>query len=122
VKGITYKVSIANAPPILAPGRIDLEPHAAPSKFDVDVTLPDDATPGSVQVTVTANAPDGPTVRQDISFDVIELRKLCKPGELTIDDYHRKHKLLDEERNSGNITKEKFNDYLAELWSCVRRS
>jgi hypothetical protein len=72
-------------------------------------------------VTVTASAPGGTPVEQGLSIDVVAPHKLCNPGELTVDDYRRKHKLLDEDRAAGNITKEEFNDLLAELWSCVRR-
>lgn len=121
VKGVTYKVAIDNAEPTSASGPADLAPHTAPSKFDVDITLPSNDTPRVVQVTVTANVPDGPPVQQDISVNVVEPHKLCKPGELTIEDYRRKHKLLEADRTAGNLTKEEFNDYLAELWSCVRR-
>lgn len=120
VKGMTYKVAIAHAQPEQAPGPADLAPQAPPSKFDVDVTLPSDATPGALPVTVTANAPDGTPVEQVLSIEIVEPHKLCKPGELTRDDYRRKHKLLDQDRTAGNITKEELNDYLAELWSCVR--
>ena len=60
------------------------------------------------------------TVQQDLSVTVVEPHKLCKPGDLTIEDYRRKHKLLEEDRAAGNLTKEEFNDLLAELWSCVR--
>lgn len=121
VKGVTYKVAIANDQPTSASGPADLAPHTAPSKFDVDVTLPSDAMPGALQVTVTANVPDTPPVQQDISVNVVEPHKLCKPGELTIKDYHRKHELLEEDWKAGNITREEFNDYLVELWSCVRK-
>lgn len=121
VTGVTYKVAIASAGPAPAAGPTDLPPHAAPIKFDVDVTLPSDASPGGLQVTVTANAPDGPPVEQGISINVVAPHKLCNPGELTIEDYRRKHKLLEEDRAAGNLTKEEFNDYLAELWTCVRR-
>jgi hypothetical protein len=92
-----------------------------PSKFDVDVTASANTPPGPLTVTVTANAPEVSPVQQNISVNVIEPHKLCNPGELTIADYHRKHKALDEERNAGHITKEELNDYLVELWSCVRR-
>jgi hypothetical protein len=120
VKGVIYKVAVANAEPTPTAGPTDLAPHAEPSKFDVDVTLPSHATPGALQVTVTANAPDAPPVQQDVSVSIIEPRKLCRAGELTVEDYRRKHKALDAERTAGNLTKEEFNDYLAELWSCVR--
>lgn len=120
VKGVTYKVAIASDPPTSASGPVDLAPHAAPSKFDVDVTLPSNVTPGVVQVTVTASAPDRPPVQRDIPVNVVEPHRLCKPGDLTIEDYRRKHKLLEEDRVAGNLTKEEFNDLLAELWSCVR--
>ncbi|HEX8108418.1 MAG TPA: hypothetical protein VF516_11855 [Kofleriaceae bacterium] len=120
VKGVTYKVAIASNAPTSAEGPADLAPHAAPSKFDVDVALPSSLAPGVVQVTVMASAPDGPPVEQALSIDVVAPHKLCKPGELTVEDYRRKHKLLDEDRRAGNLTKEEFNDVLAELWSCVR--
>jgi hypothetical protein len=121
VKGVTYRVAIANDEPTSASGPTDLAPHIAPSKFDVDVTMPSHVTPGVVQVTVTASAPDRPPVQQDISVNVVEPHRLCKPGELTIEDYRRKHKLLEEDRAAGHLTKEEFNDLLAELWSCVRK-
>jgi hypothetical protein len=121
VKGVSYKVAIASDPPTSAPGPADLAPHTAPSKFDVDVTLPSNVTPGVVQVTVTANAPDRVPVQQDISVNVVEPHKLCKPGELTIEDYRRKHKLLEQDTAAGNLTRDEFNDLLAELWSCVRK-
>lgn len=120
VKGVTYEVAVASDAPTSAVGPADLAPHAAPSKFDVDVALPSNLAPGVVQVTVTASAPDRPPVQQDITVTVVEPHKLCKPGELTREDYRRKHKLLDEDRRGGNLTKEEFNDVLAELWSCVR--
>jgi hypothetical protein len=122
VKGMTYKVAIAHAQPTPAPGPADLAPHAAPSKFDVEVTLPSDATPGALPVTVTANAPDGTPVEQGLSINIVAPHRLCNPGELTVEDYRRKHKLLDEDRAAGNLTKEAFNDLLAELWTCVRKS
>ncbi len=120
VKGVTYQVAIASGAPTSASGPADLAPHAAPSKFDLDVTLPSSLSPGVVQVTVTASALDRPPVQQDISVTVVEPHKLCKPGELTREDYHRKHKLLDEDHRAGTLTKEEFNDVLAELWGCVR--
>ena len=121
VKGVTYKVAIASAQPTSASGPGELPPHAASSKFDVDVTLPSDATPGALQITVTASAPESPPVEQGVSVNVVVPHKLCNPGELTIEDYRRKHKLLEEDLTAGNLTKEEFNDYLAELWTCVRR-
>lgn len=121
VNGVTYKVAIASDAPTSASGPADLAPHAAPSKFDVDVTLPSNVTPGVVQVIVTASAPDRPPVQQDIPVNVVEPHRLCKPGDLTIEDYRRKHKLLEEDRAAGNLTKEEFNDVLAELWTCVRK-
>jgi hypothetical protein len=121
VKGVTYNVAIAHAQPTPTLGPADLAPHAPPSKFDVEVTLPSDATPGALPVTVTANAPDGTPVEQGLSINVVAPHRLCNPGELTVDDYRRKHKLLDEDRAAGNLTKEEFNNLLAELWSCVRR-
>jgi len=83
--------------------------------------LPSNVAPGVVHVTVTANAPERPSVQQDIAVNVVEPHRLCKPGELTIEDYRRKHKLLEEDRSAGNLTKEEFNDLLAELWTCVRK-
>lgn len=120
VKGVTYKVSIAQAAPVPVSGPPDLEPHAPPSKFDVDVTVPTSATPGPLRIAVTANAPDAPPVQQDISVDIIEPHKLCKPNELTVSDFHRKQQVLVEERDAGLITHAQLNDYIAELWSCVR--
>jgi hypothetical protein len=122
VKGVGYKVSVGGAAPVPASGPTDLAPHAPSSKFDVDVSAPVNTSPGPVTVTVTAKAPETSSVQQDVAFDVVEPHKLCTPGELTIDDYHRKHKALDEERNDGHITKEELNDYLSELWGCVRQT
>ena len=119
---MTYKVAIARAQPSPAPGPADLEPHAAPSKIDVEVTLPSNATPGTLPVTVTASAPVGTPVEQGVSISVAAPHKLCSPGELNVDDYRRKHKLLDEDRAAGIFTRDEFNDYLAEQWSCVRKS
>jgi hypothetical protein len=121
VTGVTYQMAIASDAPTSTSGPADLAPHAAPSKFDVDVTLPSNVAPGVVHVTVTANAPERPSVQQDIAVNVVEPHRLCKPGELTIEDYRRKHKLLEEDRSAGNLTKEEFNDLLAELWTCVRK-
>lgn len=121
VKGVTYKVAIANAQPTSASGPPDLPPHTAPSKFDVDVTLPSNATPGVLQVTVTANAPETSPVQQDISVNVVEPHKLCKPGELTIKDYERKCRALEEDQKAGYITEVEFSQYLVELWNCVRK-
>jgi len=120
VKEVIYKVAIAHAQPEPVPGPTDLTPHT-PAKFDVDVAVPSDVAPGPLPVTVTANPPGGTPVVQELSIDVVEPHKLCKPGELTVEDYRRKHKLLDEDRAAGNLTKEELNDLLAELWSCVRR-
>jgi hypothetical protein len=120
VKNVTFKVSVADATSEPAAGPLDLAPQAPPIKFDVDVAAPTSAPSGPVSVTVTANAPDAPPISDDVEIDIVEPHKLCKPGDLTIDDYRRKHGSLDEDLSAGMITKEQFNDILAELWTCVR--
>jgi hypothetical protein len=120
VKGATYTVSGVNTVPVPVPGPADLAPHTPPIKFDVDVALPAGAAPGPLRIGITAKGQGASPVEQDVAVNVAGPHKLCKPGELTVEDYRRKHKLLDEERTAGEITQEAFNDYLAELWSCVR--
>jgi len=121
IRGLTYQVSIGQATAVPATGLGRLDPHAQ-RKFENEVTVPVNAQGGaSLQVKVTVSVPDAPPVQQDILVTIVEPQKLCSQGELTIQDYQRKRKRLDDERVAGNITKEAFNDDLAELWSCVRQ-
>ena len=119
VTGASQGIGQATAVPATGLGRLD--PHAQ-RKFENEVTVPVNAQGGvSLQVTVTMGVPDAPPVQQDILVTIVQPQKLCNQGELTIQDYQRKRKRLDDERVAGNITKEAFNDDLAELWSCVRQ-
>jgi hypothetical protein len=120
VKGATYAVSGVDTAPVPVLGPTDLPPHTLPIKFDVDVAVPAGAAPGPLRIGIAATAQGASPAEQEVTVDVFELHKLCKPGELTIEDYRRKQRLLDREWAAGEITKEKRNDYLAELWTCVR--
>jgi hypothetical protein len=119
VTGARYAVSVVGAAPVPVPGPAALAPHAPPTRFDIDVGVPADAPPGPLRVGITATGQGAAPVEQEVAVNLVE-HALCRPNELTVEDYRRKHKLLDEELTAGQITREQLNDYLAELWSCVR--
>jgi hypothetical protein len=99
-------------------GRID--PHIQ-HKFAGEVTVPADATDAMpLEVTIAIGNPV--VVEQKISIPIVQPHRLCNQGQLSLADYQRKHKRLDEEFVAGRVTQAKFNDDLAELWSCVRQS
>jgi hypothetical protein len=101
-------------------GPTALSPRAGLSRFAIDLEAPAHVAAGWVPLTIVAGGPDVPQVWQTVAIEIIGARALCQQGQLSIEDYRRKHRLLESEWAAGNITQAEFNDYLAELWSCVR--
>jgi hypothetical protein len=120
LRGVTYRISTGPTdptPPVQV-GRI--EPHEQ-HKLAGEVTVPAGAT-SDAPLMVAVTIGDPVIAQQEISIPIVQPHKLCNQGQLTVADYERKRKRLDEERIAGRISQAKFNDYLAELWSCVRQS
>lgn len=118
--GGTCELVIGQGAPQTAQCPLDLPQHDKRS-FELERTVPLDAKPGRLMVSVTMTEPDQPPVTQEIALEVLEPRQLCKQGELTIEGFRKQQARLRELLTAGRITKEEFNEYLAEWWSCVRQ-